>query len=405
VPPAGLTAGHRRRIDVLDGIRGLAIGLVVAFHAGFAPGGGIGVTLFFVLSGYLITGILIKPGILSRAGLGRFWLRRLLRLFPALLAVCLFCTAWALVVVSGHARHLLLSEIATSLTYTQDFYLGHGRSTADFGYLGQTWSLAIEQQFYLLWPVILLAILRFSKSWRTQVAATLLFALVITAWRAHLAGQGLNAHVGLNIDAQGDSLLVGCALALAMPHIRGAAAGRQTALDIGAWGGLAAIAAFGLGDINRITPGRTGYLMISLCTAVLILRLLTEPATRPSRLLERLFSFRPLVWLGLISYSLYLWHPVIFKIASDDIGIRTLPQKVASAPILGAVILLISWASYRWIELPFQRLRNSRMPDTGPSVAAVPDAPLTASLRADRAPVTAARPAPDVAAGRAAATG
>jgi peptidoglycan/LPS O-acetylase OafA/YrhL len=96
---------------------------------------------------------------------------------------------------------------------------------------------------------------------------------------------------------------------------------------------------------------------------------------------------------------------VIFKIASDDIGIRTLPQKVASAPILGAVILLISWASYRWIELPFQRLRNSRMPDTGPSVAAVPDAPLTASLRADRAPVTAARPAPDVAAGRAAATG
>src|SRR5271163_1074884 len=124
----------RRRIDVLDGMRGLAIAMVLAFHAGLAPGGGMGVTIFFVLSGYLITGILIKPGVLSRSGLKQFWIRRLLRLFPALAVVCAFALLWAILVVRGHAQHLLFAEILASLTYTQDFYLGHGHSTPDFGY-------------------------------------------------------------------------------------------------------------------------------------------------------------------------------------------------------------------------------------------------------------------------------
>ncbi len=327
---------HRPRIDVLDGIRGIAIALVVAFHAGFAPGGGIGVTIFFVLSGYLITGILIKPAILSRPGLMRFWVRRLLRLFPALLAVCIFCAVWGLLVVRGHARHLLFAEVLTSLTYTQDFYLGHGRSTADFGYLGQTWSLAVEQQFYLLWPLLLMGILRFARSWRTQVAVTLACALAFTLWRAHLAAAGLNAHLALNIDGQGDSLLVGCALALAMPHIGEVLACRQRLLDTGALVALALIAMFGLVDLNRPSPGRSGYLLIALASAVLIVRLLTRPATATSQLLERAFSWRPLVWLGLISYSVYLWHPVIFKIATDDIGLTSWPEKIAGSPLLGS---------------------------------------------------------------------
>ena len=172
----------RRRLDVLDGLRGLAIALVVAFHAGVAPGGGIGVTIFFVLSGYLITGLLVKPAVLSRAGVGRFWVRRLLRLFPALAVVCAFVAVWGVLVVDGHARHLLFAEVIASLTYTQDFYLGHGRSTSDFGYLGQTWSLGVEQQFYLLWPLLLLGILRFTSGWRGRVAATL------RARRCSLAG-------------------------------------------------------------------------------------------------------------------------------------------------------------------------------------------------------------------------
>lgn len=361
---------------MLDGIRGVAIALVVAFHAGIAPGGAIGVTIFFVLSGYLITGILIKPGILSRAGLGRFSVRRLLRLFPALAVVCAFCAVWGLVAVSGHARHLLFVEILTSLTYTQDFYLGHGRTTADFGYLGQTWSLSVEQQFYLIWPLLLIGIIRLTRSWRGRVAATLACALAISGWRAYLASRGLDAHVGLNIDAQGDALLVGCALALAMPHIAAPLGGRQRLLDIAAVAALVLIGAFGIVELNIHTPGRIGYLIIALSTAVLILRLLTHAGSATSRVIARVFSWPPLVWLGVISYSVYLWHPVIFKIAEDDVGVRSWPQKIASAPLLGVVILLVSWASYQWVERPFQRLRNQHVPDSGPSLSAVPEVAL-----------------------------
>jgi peptidoglycan/LPS O-acetylase OafA/YrhL/O-antigen/teichoic acid export membrane protein/SAM-dependent methyltransferase len=381
-------ASRRTRIDALDGIRGLAIALVVAFHAGLAPGGGIGVTIFFVLSGYLITEILLRPSTLSRSGLARFWARRLLRLFPALAVVCLFCTVWALLVVHGHSRHLLFAEILASLTYTQDFYLGHGHSTADFGYLGQTWSLGVEQQFYLLWPFLLMAITRVTSTWRGRVAVTLVCALTISAWRAYLAGRGLNAQVGLNIDAQGDSLLVGCALALAMPHVAATLTRRQRLLDVGAISALVLIVAFGAYDLNGLTPGRVGYLVIALSTAVLILRLLTEPTSDTGRVLRRAFSWRPVVWLGAISYSVYLWHPVIFKIALDDVGLRSWPQKIESAPILGSLILLVSWASYRWVEQPFQHLKDRRIPERAPSLAPAPE--MTATEDVDKAD----RPAP-----------
>jgi peptidoglycan/LPS O-acetylase OafA/YrhL len=384
----------KRRVEVLDGIRAMAITLVIAHHAGFAQGGGIGVTVFFVLSGFLITGLLMRPKALSPGGMGRFYLRRSLRLFPALLVVCVVALAWALATQTGHARHFLLTEVLTSITYTQDFYLGHGHATDDFGYLGHTWSLAIEQQFYLLWPLILLGIVKLVADWRGRVALTLLLALVSTAWRAHLAGQGLNSHVGLNIDAQADTLLVGCALALAMPSIADALPARQRWLDAGALLMLVGLLAFSMTHLNRAIPGRIGYLLVALGTAALITRLLTPATTAVSRRLHQLFSLRPVVWIGLISYSLYLWHPFLFAVAKRDLNITSRPAQLLSAPLLLAVILLVSWLSYRWVEQPFQRLKDRRIGDTATARGPLP-AVLEIDESADRvAPGEAAAVAP-----------
>lgn len=361
VPPM---ARRHKRIAALDGVRAVAITLVLAHHAGFARGGGIGVTVFFVLSGYLITGILGKPGALTARGLRVFYVRRFLRLAPALIVVCTFCVAWALVVLSGHEQRFLLTEVLTSVTYTQDFYLGHGRATSDFGYLGHTWSLAVEEQFYLAWPLLLAVILRLTRSWRGRITATLAIALIFTAWRARLAGQGLNAHVGLNIDAQGDALLVGCALALAMPHIRGWLTAHQRALDNAAIGTVLLLAMFGIGDLNRATPGRTGYLLIALASAALIARLVITATTPTGRLLTRLFELRPVAFAGVISYSTYLWHPVLLRIAKQDLGLTSRLQQIAISPAIIALILLVSWASWRWVEQPFQGMKQRVLPDT-----------------------------------------
>jgi peptidoglycan/LPS O-acetylase OafA/YrhL len=356
-------APPRGRVAILDGLRALAIGAVLAHHAGFAPGGGIGVTVFFVLSGFLITGLLTGPGALTFAGLKRFYWRRTMRLLPALVCVCTFCLLWALLALDGQARHLLLTEVLTSITYTQDFYLGHGSSTADFGYLGHTWSLAIEQQFYFAWPLLLIAIVRLAPGRRQAIAYTALLALAFALWRAHLASRGLNAHIGLNLDAQADSLLVGCCLALAMPALRGRLPAHQRVLDAGAAITLLLIAVMSESHLNRATPGRVGYLLVAVGTALLICRLLTPPRHVAGRLMARAFSLRPIVWIGLISYSIYLWHPVILRIAKEDIGLCSRPEQVLGAPLLLAVILLVSWLSFVLVEVPFQRLRNTRMPD------------------------------------------
>jgi peptidoglycan/LPS O-acetylase OafA/YrhL len=373
-----LRSTERRRIPALDGLRALAITLVLAHHAGFAKGGGIGVTVFFVLSGYLITGILLKPGALVPRRLATFYGRRFLRLFPAVAVVSAVCLAWALLVLDGHDRRFLLTEVLTSVTYTQDFYLGHGRSTDDFGYLGHTWSLAIEEQFYLVWPLLLSAVIALVASWRGRVAATLGLALIFTAWRAHLAGQGLNAHLALNIDAQGDSLLVGCALGIAMPHIKDRLPRMQPLLDAAAIATLLTLLTFSLAYANRATPGRTGYLLVALATAALIMRLLTPPRTAVGRLVTRAFELRAAVFLGVISYSVYLWHPVLLLMAKRDFGLTSRPQQIASAPVFLALILAVSWMSWRWVEQPFQRLKESRLPDTGPAPPAVPE-PVVAS--------------------------
>jgi peptidoglycan/LPS O-acetylase OafA/YrhL/O-antigen/teichoic acid export membrane protein len=369
-PPTPASRGHpprhAPRLPVLDGLRALAILDVVAFHVGVLPGGGIGVTIFFVLSGYLITGILCKPGTLNRQGLRTFYLRRFFRLFPALLVVSMFVLVFTLLVLHGHVRHLDLVEVPASLSYVQDFYLGHGASTPDFGYLGHTWSLAVEEQFYLLWPLLLMVILRVARTVPRRVAFLAVCIVAIAGWRAHLAGLGLNAHVGLNIDCQADSLLVGCTLALVLPRIVSWLPRHQRLLDGLGLVSLLVVLAFSLRDLNIQTPGRIGYLIVSVSTALLMTRLLIPTSGRIGGSIRRVFAWRPAVIIGLASYSLYLWHPVILAIAKRNLGIDTLRREVLAGPAIVLAIVAVTWISYRFVEQPGNRLKERLFPESGP---------------------------------------
>jgi peptidoglycan/LPS O-acetylase OafA/YrhL len=299
--------------------------------------------------------------------LARFYARRLLRLAPALIVVCLFCVGLALIVLHGHQRSFLLLEVGTSASYTSDFYFAHGRVTHDWGYLGQTWSLAVEEQFYLLWPLVLIAISRLASTLRGRVGAVLGLIVIVIVWRAHLAHEGLAAHIGVGFDAQADSLLIGCALALLLPHWREALARHQQLLDVMALLALATLLVFTLSWAPMYyIPYRLGYVVASAASAVLIARLVLPAELSVGRLMRRVFSLPIATFTGRISYSLYLWHPVLAGIVTRDLHITSGPRLLIAGPLLAIAIFAVSYASYRWVEQPFQRLKDRRLPGPAP---------------------------------------
>jgi peptidoglycan/LPS O-acetylase OafA/YrhL len=351
---------------VLDGLRALAIGLVLGIHSGIlGNGGGFGVTIFFVLSGFLITGLLLRPRALAGRGLARFYARRLVRLYPPLAALCIFCTAWAVFVLSGHARHFLLVEVGTSMTYTTDFYLGHGHATADFGYLGHTWSLAIEEQFYLLWPLLLLLILRYASTLRARLGLVLMLWTAVVAWRAYLSTKGLAAEIGLSFGTQADALMIGCGLALAQTEMRDLVSRHQRAFDAATAVAFGALLVVSVASVP--VPLGLGYVAVSLSAAVIICRLLTPPEYALGTRVKAVFAAAPVVFLGRISYSLYLWHVVVFTIAERNLGVTSRAQKALFAPLILSVAFGLAYASFRWIELPAHRLNDRWFPVARPS--------------------------------------
>jgi peptidoglycan/LPS O-acetylase OafA/YrhL len=323
--------GHR---PALDGLRGVAILLVFLEHLGVPflhAAGGFGVTMFFTLSGFLITaGLLEEREAAGSVSLARFYLRRATRLGPALVA----CVAFALMVewvVVGRVRDWSLA--AGALTWSSNFVMardGWG-SWADTP-LSQTWSLSVEEQFYLLWPVLLLGLYAVSR--RAAFAVT----SVLVVGSLAIGSSGPVEHRYLMLDARAFHLLVGAMLAMALVGARRReVSARWAALPIGA---IAAVVAF-----NNPAPG------FSHLVAVLTVGLLYVLANSDVAVLEP----AALRWLGERSYGVYLYHVPVLML----VGAATSPSLVRGASAV-VITLALAAASYRWMERPVRTWGRSR---------------------------------------------
>ena len=324
------TACRLGHVPALDGLRGVAVLLVLAVHAtGFPPGGHLGVDLFFVLSGFLITTLLLE----ERADTGRlslrdFYGRRARRLLPAL--VLLLAAYLTIDAAKGHDG---LKTVALA-----GLYLGNAvqafsqvNPLAHSG-LEHLWSLAAEEQFYLLWPLLLLLIARSRQPLRNL--GMVLGALVL--WRYLLFTGGASHHRLYNgPDTHADGLAIGAALAFLRE--------RNPAFTVSR-----TIATAGLGIcvgallLRHATPAWDAYGLpfAETACAVVLIAGLTLPAWKTA------LSWGVLVWFGRISYSLYLWHYMLMW--AFDWRLR---------PLAAALAVAVAYVSTRWIEEPIRRHR------------------------------------------------
>jgi peptidoglycan/LPS O-acetylase OafA/YrhL len=317
----------------LDGLRALAITLVLLTHSFRAtfPGGWVGVDVFFVLSGYLITSILLKE--IRETGSiawGRFYWRRALRLTPPLVILAIFQFAHA--AISPHNAAEIRTATLFGLLYLQDFNLAFNFSPGDV--VGHLWSLATEEQFYLLWPVALLLIARRHPARWVGAAIVAMFAGRLLLW---LSGASLN-HLQYGPDARPIGLVVGCLLAL-MPARRWPRLPSATPFAL--LGFLICISAACSGALGW--PTILAPLVACVATAGIIM------AAKQGANAARLFSLPPAVYIGRISYGLYLYSaPICFLGAVK--GINPL--------ILIGASIVIAALSYEFVEKPFLRFKN-----------------------------------------------
>jgi peptidoglycan/LPS O-acetylase OafA/YrhL len=313
----------------LDGLRAVAILLVLAYHYDYwgFPGGWLGVDIFFVLSGYLITSILLNE-YRNTAGIdfGRFFMRRVLRLTPALAIVAAFLLVRSLFVSNGaEIREATLISAAYLENWNMVFHFG------PLDVLGHTWSLATEEQFYLVWPFAFLVLVRRRPLvWLAAALAAMMAARVI--WSADHDGMTF----GFGLRPVG--LLVGCALAFMpikewrLPAIAGPVL-------------LAALlAAIPLGEAAHvITP-----LMIALVTAGMIICL------QGPGLIASILAAGPIRYVGKISYGLYLYHWPILVLSERW---RHMPLHLYAGGVI-AVVFAAATLSYELIEKPFLRFKD-----------------------------------------------
>ncbi len=350
----------------IDGLRAIAVLAVLAYHAGFdqARGGFLGVEVFFVISGYLITALLLAEHRQhGRIDPVRFWMRRARRLLPALFFLLGATLAFAVVVVPDEIARLRTDAVA-AVAYVTNWHLIAG-DRSYFETIGRPslfthlWSLAIEEQFYLVWPLVLAVLLMAGR--RVGLAVTLLGAIGSATWMAMLFNPGADpSRVYYGTDTRLTGLLLGAALAFVWVPITtigsdGTALPRRwasplvgTLLDLAAAVGLASLGLFFVAaDAFEPMLYRGGLVLVAMATATVIAAAV-HPRARVGRLLDR----GPMRWIGTRSYAIYLWHWPIFSLTRPDLDV-TLDPPALLVLRLGLTAILAE-VSYRFVEAPIR---------------------------------------------------
>ncbi|WP_417488817.1 acyltransferase family protein [Maricaulis sp.] len=348
---ATVREGYRADID---GLRALAVLSVVLFHIdkSWVPGGFIGVDIFFVISGFLITGNIAQDIERGSFKVTEFYRRRIRRIMPALSVVLLTCLlVGQILLLPEDMQNLTLSAIASQL-FVANFYFLLSVDTSYFADettlqpLIHLWTLGVEEQFYLIWPLALCAIgaRRFNR--------ILIGSLVLVAVASFIAAQMIAPEAPMAayymLPTRVGQLLAGALCYFFLQQIDPAQPFADRVRECVGWGSLALIVA-SLIWINQsmtypgvlaipVTLGSAGLLLIGNLGGSYVTRILT---------------FRPLVWTGLISYSLYLWHWPVVAFARYFTGDLNLAGKGLAL----VVIFLLAWLSYRWVEAPFRVTR------------------------------------------------
>jgi len=359
-PAAATTASFR--LPGLDGLRALAVTVVILFHLtpGALVGGYIGVDIFFVISGFLITGLLLREK--SETGgirLGAFWKRRARRLLPALATLVLVCSSAAFL-IGGDVLVGLGRQVLGALTFSYNWVALSGGAS----YFDETtpelfrnlWSLAVEEQFYLVWPLLVLLLLLVPK--RGLRLLLVLIAAVASASAMALLSFSENAtRVYYGTDTHSFGLAIGAALAIATTgwSVRALEWSRAAKFWLPV---LGSIGVAGLIALAILLPAddplayRGGLVAVALLTALAIVG-----AVVPGGFLARLLDARPIRWVGERSYGLYLWHWPVFVLVVA--GLPALQLNPMGEWMLGAIALVITIVaatlSYRFIETPIRR--------------------------------------------------
>ena len=334
----------------IDGLRAIAVMLVLLFHADLGvPGGFIGVDVFFVISGYLMTALLLKDRGGQPPRLRDFYARRIRRIIPAATAmVIVVVAAGYLIMLPGEYVRLAKSAIAQQLMASNIYFwrnTGYFDGAAEMMPLLHTWSLSVEEQFYLAYPLLLVLLRKFRSP---RKALTITMAIMITlSLGASIYGARYHPWgTFYMLPSRAWELLLGGLVCLIPPP-------KRTVPWLQAAATIAALAAILAASVVFTRHTRfPGAAALVPCLAAAVIIYANKGALRgPAALL----GSRPLVAVGLISYSLYLWHwPVLaFARIGFDIGTESLPTSVAITCL--AATFALAYASWRWIETPFRR--------------------------------------------------
>ncbi len=375
-------------LPALDGLRGLAVLGVLFFHAnGALRGGYLGVDLFFVLSGYLITSILLaEHRAAGKIALKNFWIRRARRLFPALLslmpAIALYCWLFAKPDELSRVRGDALATLGYIANWRSIFSeKSYWELFATPSPLEHTWSLSIEEQFYVVWPLVVMVVLR-RGSKKTLLLLSVALAIASIVTMLVLFHPARTSRVYFGTDTRAVGILAGAALACLLPPTTTFARASVKKLDVlGVLSAIGlAIAWWTIGGESRFLY-RGGFWLTELAALVLIACAVADKES----LVARALSFRPLTWVGTISYGLYLWHwPVNVVLSPQRLHFGGFRLHV----IQFALAFAIAIVSYRFLEKP---IRTRGLP-FGRPIYIVPAAVVFAVLLVVRA--TWARPLP-----------